>query len=828
MDTLGAFEGILSSRVTLFAMSNLRQDLKYSIRQLRNNKLFSGVAVLTLALGIGATTAIFSVVYGVLLRPLPFRDPQRVVLVSERADKFPLLSASWQNYNDWRNQSTSFESFGAVRNLTMSITGGGEPEQVPAEMVTGNLLQLLGVNPIVGRTINGGDDSPGSAPVALLGYGFWQRRFGGNQQVIGQSLTLNSKPYTIVGVLPAGYEMLQQRPDIMVPMGPWAATLPDDRSWHPGIFPVARLKDGVTLAQARAEMSTIAKRLLAQFADTNIALDAIVNPMQEQIVSDARPVLLMLLGAVVFLLLIACANVGNLLLTRATARQREMSIRVAVGASTGRIIQQLLTEGILLSILGAIAGIGIAYFATSSLVHLPGTKIPGMAGVHIEWHVLAFTAAVSILAGVFFGLAPATHAAGRDLRAVLNETDRGTVSKGAKGLRQGLVISEVALAMLLLIGAGLFMRSFSRLANVSPGFSTEHILIADVPVSPASYAKPVERMNFFDATMERLRSLPGVHAVGAASFLPVSGGGAIMHFNIQGRPPQSPSEYIMANYRTVSADYLQVLRMPLVEGRWITEADREGSAPVVVINQAMAKTFFPNESALGKHMQIGATPDASVPWMEIVGVVGNVRQSLASDPATEMYIPFRQADQVLPVFGLSMLLRTEGDPKVMANDVRTVVHQLNPNQPVVKVRTMEENVADNIAQPRFRTMLLVIFASVALIIAAVGLYGVMAYATTQRSREIGIRMALGSSTEQIFRLILTDGLRLTAGGVVIGIVIALVVAGYVKSLLFSTSSTDPLTIVSSSAVVGAVGLASSLVPALRASKIQISQILREE
>ncbi len=809
-------------------MSNLRQDLKYSLRQLRINKLFSTVAILTLALGIGATTAIFSVVYGVLLRPLPFRDPQRLMLVSERADKFPLLSVSWQNYRDWQSQSTSFEEFGAVRTLTMSVTGGGEPEQVPAEMVSGNLLHLLGVKPLIGRALTEADDSSGSAPVALLGYGFWQRRFDRSAQVVGQSITLNNRPYTIIGVLPPEYELLQQRPEAVVAMGPWAATLPDDRSWHPGIFPVARLKQGVSLAQARAEMSTIAKRLLAQYAESNIALDAIVNPMQEQMVSDSRPVLLILLGAVVFLLLIACANVANLLLTRATSRQREMSIRVAIGASTRRIIQQLLTEGLLLSCLGAIVGVGIAYFATSTLAHMPGTKIPGIAGVHLEWHVLAFTAAVSILAGLFFGLAPATHAAGHDLRSILNETDRGTVSKGAKGLRQALVISEVALAMLLLIGAGLFLRSFSRLASVSPGFSTEHILIADVPVSPATFAKNVDRMNFFDTTLERLRSLPGVHAAGAASFLPVSGGGAIMHFNIQGRPPQSPSEYIMANYRTVSADYLQVLRMPLIEGRWITDSDRETTTPVVVINQAMAKTFFPNESPLGKHLQIGATPENSVPWMEVVGVVGNVRQALASDAPTEMYLPFRQADQVLPVYGMSMLLRTEGDPKMVSNDVRTAIHQVNPNQPVVKIRTMEENIADNIAQPRFRTLLLVIFASVALIIAAVGLYGVMAYATTQRSREIGIRMALGSSSEQILKLILADGLRLTASGVVIGVVIALGLASYLKSLLFSTSSTDAVALLSSTVVVGAVGLASSLLPAVRASKVQISNILREE
>ena len=809
-------------------MSNLRQDLQYSLRQLRNNKIFSAVAVLTLALGIGATTAIFSIVYGVLLRPLPFRDPQRVVFVSERADKFPLLSASYLNYKDWKSQSRSFEEFGAVRPLAMAVTGKGEAEQVQAEMVSGNLFHLLGVSPATGRMLNEGDDTPGSEPVAVLGYGYWLRRFDRSQQVVGQSITLNNKSYTIIGVLPPEYEMFQQKPDAVVAMTPWAVTLPDDRSWHPGIFPVARLRDGVSLEQARAEMSTIAKRLLEQYRDSNIALDAVVNTMQDQVVSNARPVLLTLLGAVVFLLVIACANVANLLLTRATARQREMSIRLAVGASTKRIIFQLLTEGVVLSAVGAVAGIAIAYFSVAALRHMPGTQIPGIADVRIDGHVLAFTAVVSVLAGIFFGFAPAVHMVGRDVRSVLNETDRGTVGKGAKGLRKVLVISEVALAMLLLVGAGLFLRSFSRLASVSPGFSTEHILIADVPVSPSAYSKSVERMNFFDTTLERLRALPGVHAVGAASFLPVSGGGGILHFNIQGRPPQSPSDYIMANYRTVSAGYLSVLHIPLLQGRWVSEADREGSLPVVVINQSMANTFFRNESPIGKRMQIGATPEKDVPWMEIVGVVGDVRQSLASDASTEMYVPFRQADQVLPVFAMSMVLRTEGDPKLVSNEVAGAIHQINPNQPVVKIRTMEENVAASIAQPRFRTLLLVIFASVALLIAAVGLYGVMAYATTQRSREIGIRMALGSSAEQIFRLILKDGMFLTGIGVVVGIVVAVIVSRYLKSLLFAISNTDGLTLLTSSVLVVLVGLIASLLPALRASKVQVAEILRDE
>jgi putative ABC transport system permease protein len=362
---------------------------------------------------------------------------------------------------------------------------------------------------------------------------------------------------------------------------------------------------------------------------------------------------------------------------------------------------------------------------------------------------------------------------------------------------------------------------------VSPGFATERILIADVPVSPAAYPKATDRMNFFDSTMERLRALPGVHAAGAASFLPVSGGGPVLHFNIQGRPPQNPSEYVMANYRTVDSGYLKVLQIPLVEGRWISESDREGSVPVVVINRSMAKKFFHDQSPIGKRLQVGTTPDPTVPWMEVVGVVGDLRQSLSTDAPTEMYVPFRQADQVLPVYTLSMVLRTEGDPKALGNGVRAAVHELNPNQPVVKVRTMEENVASSVAQPRFRTMLLAIFAAVAVLIAAVGIYGVMAYSTSQRSREMGIRMALGSSARQIFKLVVFDGMKITVFGIVIGGVGAFILGRYLTAMLFSISTLDPLTLTTATIVIGAVGLVASLVPARKASRLSLSETLRE-
>ena len=808
---------------------SLLRDLQFSIRQLRRAKVFAAVAILTLALGIGCNTAIFSVFYSVLLRPLSFRDANRIVLVSERAKQFPILSVSWQNLRDWQTQSTSFEEFGAARVFTMALTGSDEPEQVPSEMISGNLLHLLGVNTIAGRGISPSDDQPSSSAVVLLGYGLWQRKYSGSSDILGKSITLDRQSYTVIGILPKGYELLNQVPDIVVAMGPWAAKLPDDRSWHPGIFAIARLKSDVPLANARAEMSTIAHRLYEKYPNDNIALDAVVNPMHEQLVSQARPALLTLLGAVIFVLLIACGNIANLMLTRATARRRELSIRISLGASDWQIIRQLIIEGLLLSLMGAVAGVALAYALLPSLIRLAGTSLPANANVRIDIHVLLFTALLSICAGVFFGVAPAGHVRISDLRAILNESERAGVGKQARTLRNILVVSEISLALLLLMGAGLFVRSLSRLSAVSLGFSDDHILVADLQVPPPS-AAPADahrNMDFYDNTLRELHSLPGVRTVAAASTLPVSGQGAVIHFNIQGRPPRNGSEYIMANYRTISSEYFQTLRIPLLQGRWIESTDRENTQPIVVINEAMVKTYFPNENPIGKKMQIGATPDNSVPWMIIVGVVGNVKQSLVADMPTEFYVPYRQANEVLPVRTMSVVLRTEVDPRALISDLRATVHRVNPNQPVVKIRTMEDNVAQNFSQPRFRTLLLVVFAGIALLIAAVGVYGVMAYATVQRGGEMAIRMALGCSVEKIFMLVVTDGLRLTLIGIVIGTAFGLALSRWLKSLLFGVSATDALTLTGSILVVLIAGLAATLIPARRASRIEIATMMRE-
>ncbi|MGD0627798.1 MAG: ABC transporter permease [Terracidiphilus sp.] len=808
---------------------SLVKDLQFSLRQLRKAKAFAMVAVVTLALGIGCNTAIFSVFYSVLLRPLPFPAPDRLVIVSEQATNFPMLSASWLNFRDWKAQSTSFEEFGATRMVTMALTGSSQPEQIPGQMISGNLLDMLGVNTIMGKPITAAEDQPASPAAALLGYGLWQRRFGGAESVIGQNITLDRQTYTIIGVLPQGFELLQQTPDFVVAMGPWASKLPDDRSWHPGINAIARLKPGVSLSQARAEMSAIAKRLYAQYSTDNIAIDAVVNPMQAQLVSEVKPALTMLLGAVVFVLLIACGNIANLMLTRATARRREIAIRMSLGASDWTIIKQLIVEGLVLSVTGAVVGVALAYLLMPSLLHAAGSALPPGAEVRIDARVLLFTVILSICAGVFFGIAPAGHVRMRDLRSVLNETERSGSGKPGKLVRNGLVVSEISLALLLMMGSGLFVRSLSRLTAVNLGFSDDHLLVADIPVPPAA-AAPAEahrNMDFYENTLRELRALPGVKFAGATSFLPVSGQGSVIHFNIQGRPPRNPSEYVMANYRVASSEYFQALQIPLMAGRWIEDSDREAAPAVVVINQAMAKTYFGDQSPLGKKLQLGAVPDETTPWMMVVGVVGNVKQSLVTDVPTEMYVPYRQANEVLPLRTMSVVMRTEVDPRLLIPSLRETVRKINPDQPVVRIRTMEENVAQNFSQPRFRTLLLLIFAGLALLIAAVGVYGVMTYSTAQRSGEMAIRMALGCSVERIFTLVLTDGLRLTLIGVAIGTALSIVLGHWLNSLLFGVSSTDAVTLLGAIAVVGGAAMAATLLPARRASRVQIASMMRE-
>jgi putative ABC transport system permease protein len=808
-------------------MQTLLQDLRYALRLLAKSPGFTLIAILTLALGIGANTAIFSVVNGVLLRPLGFRDPSRLVIVAEKSP-FPTITTSYQNFVDWRDQSRTFESLEAARGTLITLTGKGEAERLTARMVTAGLFPLLGVDAAAGRTFLAEEDKAGGASVVLISYGLWQGHFGGAADILGKPINLNSRPYTVVGVLPSGFQILQPA-EIYFPFYPWAATLPDDRNWHPGIIAIGRMKPGVSRDQSRAEMVGITKRLEEQYPDYNTGTSADVIGLQEQMVQNVRPALLLLLGAVSLVLLIACVNVANLLLARAAARGKEVAIRTAMGAGRARVIRQLLTESVLLSLGGGVLGILLAWASLGPLLKISAGSVPQVLPIELNRWVLVFTFVVSLVTGLVFGLVPALRTAKLDLRETLNEGSRGsTTGPGHHRLRGILVASEIALAALLLVGSGLLLRSFSRLQDVPPGFQADHLLVADIPVTQAAYPQPEQRFQFFDRLVERAKTLPGVRSAGAASFLPVSGGGSIIHFNITGRPPKGPHDYVAAGYRTMTPNYLETLGVPLLRGRLISPADTERSPAVAVINVSMANKYFPNENPLGKRIQLGATPDNTVPTMEIVGVVGDVRPGLGDEPQTEMYLPYRQADLVLPVLQLSLVLRTTGDPQLQTSALRSALSEIDPNEPLVNGRTMEDNMAATVAQPRFRTWLIGIFAAVALVLAGVGVYGVMSYTVTQRTSEIGIRVTLGAQPGDVFKIVVGEGLRLALVGVGAGVVAALALTRVMQSFLFGISAYDPITFFGVAVLLTLVAVAASFFPARRATQVDPMIALRYE
>jgi len=807
-------------------MQTLLQDIRFAIRRFRKDPAFMAVTIVTLALGIGATSAIFSVVNGVLLRPLAFPQSDRVVLLMEQTKQFPRFSVSYQNFVDWRAQAQSYESMAAVRNTVVTLSGAGEPERLPAQMATANLFSTLGINVTEGRSFTPEEDKAGGQNVVLISYSLWQRRFGGAQDVIGRSLTLDDKPYTVIGVLPQDCQVLLQIPDVLLPFEPWAKTLPDDRAWHPGIFPIAHLKAGVSLEQARSELTGIARALEKQYPIYDTGTSAFINLIQDQMVENARPALLVLMGAVALVLIIACTNVANLLLVNSAGRQQEFAVRRAIGASRFRVFRQLLTESVLLSLSSVVLGILLAWIAVPFMVRLAGSTLPFGNRVSIDWSVLLFTIAVSMLSGMLFGLAPLRYIIRLGVTETLTDAAKSGAARGTSKLRTGLVVTQVAVAVLLLVGAGLLLHSFERLTAVAPGFAPDHILIADIPLSPNSHGKPNERIDFYEQVLQQTATLPGVRMAAASSFVPVSGTGSALYFNIRGRPPKN-NQYSVGNYRVVSPNYFVALHVPLQQGRLFQDTDREDHPMVVIVNSTFARTFFPNQSPVGQIMQIGGLPDDDVPWMEIVGVVGDMRQTLSGDAPAEFYIPYRQSDQLFPVQFMSLVVRTESSPQSLANSVLRLVHQIDPNQPVAKIRTMEDHIADSISEPRFRTVLLTLFAGIALALAGIGIFSVMAYTVTQRTREIGVRVALGASRNQIFGLTLGYTLRLTAIGAVIGMAAAFVLTRYVSAFLFQVPSYDLVTLGGAAIVIVLVAIAASYIPARRATGIDPAKALRQ-
>jgi putative ABC transport system permease protein len=664
--------------------------------------------------------------------------------------------------------------------------------------------------------------------VVLLSYGFWRRHFAGSAEALGKAITLDNKSYTVIGVLPAGYQLLVPS-DVYIPFEPWAKTLPDDRNWHPGITAVGRLHTGVTLSQAQSEMSTIAANLAQEYPTYDTSMGADVASMRDRLVSNIRPALLVMLAAVGLVLLIACGNIANLLLARATGRRQEIAVRTALGASRGQIVRQLLTESGLLAFWGAVAGVLLAWSSMAWLLRLGGNAVPDVSPVTLDSQVLLFAAALAALSGVLFGLAPAFQTARIDLRNILNEAARGsTGSRGQRHVRSALIVVEVGLALFLLVGAGLLLRSFERLASQLPGFHPENLLVADIPVSPNAYPSSVQRMEFFDRLLEKLRATPGVRTAGAANVLPVTASGSAIHFNIQGRAPKSPHEYVIIGYRPVTPGYLETLGVALVRGRFITQSDTEHAPYVAIINQAAVRQYFPEGDPIGKRIQLGAIPDDTVPWMNVVGIVGDLKQDLAGEPKAEMYVPVRQGDSLLPVFALSVVMRTERDPLSEASALRSAVRDINPNQPVVRVRTMEENISGSVSEPRFRATLLAIFAGTALVLAIVGLYGLMVYTVNQRVHEIGIRMTLGAARGNILRMVIIQGLKLAISGVLVGVLASLALGRILSGFLYSVSPTDPVIILGVALLLTFVALLASYLPARRAMRVDPMVALRYE
>jgi len=797
---------------------------------------FSTVAIVTLALGIGANTAIFTVVHAVLLRPLPFRNPSQLAVLIERTSQFPTQTTSWQNFVDWRDQAKSFDAVTAVRSLTMTLTGVGEPDRIAAKMATAALLPMLGAAPAAGRSFTPEEDRAGAAGVVLVSDGLWHRRFGGTADVIGRSITLDNQPYTVIGILPAGFQLLQAA-DVLLPMGPWAATLPDDRGWHPGILPIARLQPDVGLARAQVEMDVISDRLAKQYPETNHGVTADVRPLHEFAVQNVRQSLLVLAAAVAFVLLIACANVANLLLARAVGRQKEIAIRTAIGATRLRIAGQLLTESIVLATAGGGGGVLLAFWTVPLLAALADANVPGAAAISIDPTALLFTIAMSIATGFVFGLAPALQTTRVDVSGAINEAGRGSQAGAAHHrLRSLLVVAEVALATMLLVAAGLLTRSLLRLQDVPTGFNPAGVVVADAPLSPVKYATTSQRNVFIDRLRAQLRRLPGVTLAEVATAPPFSGNGSSIHFNIAGRPPKGPEEFVITGFRAVSDGYFRALGIPLVAGRAFSSRDREHTLPVAVVNEAFVQRFFGGAAthALGARAQLGATPSPTegpdgAPVMEIVGIVGDTKQAFEAAIQPTLFVPYQQPpiDILAGMYrGLSIVLKTAGDASGVVPGLRAAMQEVDRDQPLVRVRTMDEAMIESVSQPRLRATLVALFSGLALALSLIGVYGVMAYAVSERTHELGVRIALGANPAEIRRLVVGDGTRLTALGIAVGMAGALVTTRALGALLFDVSATDPVTFAVTAAGLSLAGLAAAYIPARRASRIDPVVLLR--
>ncbi len=808
-------------------MDTFLQDLRYSLRMLTNKPGFTVIAVLALALGIGANSAIFSVVNTVLLRPLPYANPDKLVLVwTYFGPDLPQNWVSGPELADMRERSTMIEDFAALTYPSVSLTGIGEPEQVQGAAVTANFFPALGVQPAQGRSFNEAEDRPGGERVVILSHGFWQRRFNSDPGVVNQTISLEGQNATVIGVMPDGFGILP--PDAQSPRNiemwiPMAADFRAQNRGNHGMRVIGRIKPEFSIEQAQQEMQQISAALDQEFYGFGFGINIV--PLHGHVVKTVRPMLWVLLGAVAFVLLIACANVANLLLARAVAREKEIAIRTALGAGRWRLVRQLLTESVVLATFSGAIGLLLTYIGLKALIAIAPDNVPRLNEMSIDARVLVFTIGVLMITGIIFGLVPAFQASKPDLNETLKEGGRGSTG-GARGrrVRNVLVVAEVAFALVLLTGAGLMIRSFIRLQEVKPGFNPEHLLTMRLRLPQTKYADAAQLTPFYQQLIERVRALPGVKTAGTVSHLPLSGAYQSGTVTVEQPSASIDNASFECDRRVVSPDYFEAMGIEVMNGRAFNDHDKQGALMVCLVNETFARRFWPNEDPLGRRVKIGGA-QSTAPWLTIVGVVAHVKHyGLSAQGREFIYFPYTQT----PARQMFLAVRTEGDPSNLIGSVRNEIASMDPDQPVADIRNMEQIVYGSVAQPRFNTLMLGIFAVVALILAAVGVYGVMNYSVAQQTHEIGIRMALGAQQNHILAMVIQQGFVLVGIGVAIGLAGAFVITQFMSSMLYGVKAMDPTTFVGVAIILALVALVASYIPARRATRVDPMIALRYE
>jgi len=811
-------------------MEILLKDVRYGVRSLVKHPAFAALMIVTLALGIGASTAIFSVVNTVLLRRLPYRQAQRIVAIQELNQAGKRVQVTPANFLDWRAQNTVFEHLAAILTRPANLASEDHAERIELAMTSANFFAVFGTEAERGRLFIPTDEQAGHAPIVVVSHALWQRRFAGDPELVGKSITLDGQSYTVVGIAPTGFQY-PDKTEVWIPpfrLAPaWSEGMDVTQVRGFGFLSaVALLKPGVSLPQAASEMETITARLRQQYPDTNNRRFNRVVSLHTHLVGETGAMLWLLFGAVSFVLLIACANVANLLLAGAASRQKEMAIRTALGASRWRVMQQLLTESTILALAGGALGLLLALWGVALMTKLLPQDFPRLAEINLDWRVLGFTLGASVLTGILFGLAPALQISRSDVQESLKESGRGASgSKRHNRLRNLLIVGEVALSVVLLAGAGLLFRSFLQLQSVNAGFTPQQVLTFRLTPSGPNYSRDAVYMSFYSQVMQRISELPGVQAVGAINTLPLAKG-PTAGIRTEGAPLETRDKWPSTNYRSVSSDYFRAMNIPIIQGRAFTERDTESAPRVVIINQAMAHRDFPNNNPIGKRINFGGNDATGQPiWQEIVGVTANVRSLELREEATpEFYVSALQDTFA----GMSVVVRTAVEPTSLAPEVRRIVAEVDKSAPVSEVKTMEHIVDEAVTQPRFNLFLLGLFGGIALLLSAAGIYGVTAYAVTQRTHEFGIRMALGAQVGDVLKMILAQGMRLIAAGIVLGLLASFALTRLLKSLLFGVSSTDPLTFVAITLLLTFVALLACYIPVRRATKVDPLVALRYE